>query len=137
MEDKTLQTQDTVKEEAVQEGNAEPTHTRKTYIPRVNIYEGNEDIVVVADMPGVDENSIDITLEKNVLTIHGEVEPIAPDNYTLSYAEYGIGDYHRTFTLSNAIDQENIQATVSNGVLNLRLPKTQNTKARKILVRAT
>ena len=93
-------------------------------------------MVVVADMPGVEESSVDITLEKNVLTINGYVEPEDPENYALTYAEYKVGDYRRRFTLSNQIDQENIKATVKNGVLRLWLPKADVAKARKITVKA-
>ena len=57
---------------------------------------------MLGDMPGVDEKSVDITLEKNVLTINGYVEPVQPDNYSLAYAEYEAGDFQRSFTLSTA-----------------------------------
>lgn len=110
--------------------------SRRSYMPRVNIYETSEEIVLIADMPGVDERSVDITLEKNVLTIHGSVTAIDAEGYALVYAEYGEGDYERSFTLSNQIDQDNIEAIVSNGVLNLHLPKAEVAKAKKIAVRA-
>jgi HSP20 family molecular chaperone IbpA len=87
-------------------------------------------------MPGVDESSVDITLEKNVLTIEGRVEWERPEGYELAYAEYGVGDYHRTFALSNEVDQSRIEATVRNGVLRLVLPKSEVAKTRKIAVRA-
>jgi HSP20 family molecular chaperone IbpA len=128
-----LQTQDTAKQEVV--SGAERTRARKAYIPRVDIFETENNIVVVSDMPGVDENSIDITLEKGVLTINGWVEPTQPDNYSLAYAEYEVGDYQRSFTLSNEVDQDNIQATVKDGVLRLQLPKIGPAKAKKIAVR--
>ncbi|RME79842.1 MAG: Hsp20/alpha crystallin family protein [Chloroflexi bacterium] len=131
-----LQVQDTEKQEVTSMSEAERTRDKKVYIPRADIYETNEDIYIVADMPGVDENSVEILLEKNVLTINGYVEPNIPENYSLSYAEYEVGDYQRSFTLSNLIDQDNIEATVKNGVLRLRLPKAGPAKARKITVKA-
>lgn len=134
-ETQELQTQDTEKQEVASVGDAERTRARKAYIPRVDIFETENDIVVVADVPGVDENSVDITLEKGVLTINGLVEPTQPDNYSLAYAEYEVGDYQRSFTLSNEVDQENIQAMVKDGVLRLQLPKVGPAKARKIAVR--
>ena len=106
------------------------------YVPRVDIYESADEMVVVADMPGVDESLVDITLEKNVLTINGQVEPEQPENYRLAYAEFEVGDYRRSFTLSNRIDQENIKAVVKNGVLRLWLPKAAVAKSRKIAVSA-
>lgn len=124
------------KQEITAVDGAERTRARKAYAPRVDIYETHDDIVVLADMPGVDENSVDITLEKSILTINGYVEPTQPENYNLVYAEYEVGDYQRSFTLSNEIDQENIEATVKNGVLHLRLPKAGPAKTRKITVKA-
>jgi len=134
-ESKELQTQDVEKQEISIDG-AERTRARKAYVPRADIFETNEAIVVVADMPGVDQNSLDITVEKNVLSINGFVEPVHPDNYSLVYAEYEEGDYQRRFTLSNEVDQDNIQATVKNGVLRLHLPKIGPAQAKKISVKA-
>lgn len=135
VETKELQTQDTEKQEVTVEG-AERTRASKAFVPRVDIYETRETIFVMADMPGVDENSVEITLEKGVLTINGYLEPEEPEGFNLAYAEYDVGDYQRSFKLSNEIDQEHIEASVSNGVLNLRLPKAGPAKARKIAVRA-
>lgn len=135
-ETKELQVQDTQKQEVTSMSDAERTRSRKAYVPRADIYETNDEIFVVADMPGVDENSLDITLEKNVLTINGYAESEAPENYSLAYAEYEVGDYQRSFTLSNQIDLDKIEATVNHGVLRLRLPKAGPAKARKIVVKA-
>lgn len=134
-ETKELQTQDVEKQEIEPVEGAERTSERRAYIPRVDIYETDEGINLVADMPGVDENSVDIMLEKNVLSIRGTVEDEAPEDYSLAYAEYGVGDYERRFTLSDEIDQENIEASVKNGVLHLHLPKAGPAKARKISVK--
>jgi HSP20 family molecular chaperone IbpA len=87
-------------------------------------------------MPGVDERSLDITLEKNVLTIYGKVEAEAPKGHRPAFTEYGIGDFHRAFTLSEEVDRERIQATVKNGMLRLILPKAAAAKMRKIAVTA-
>lgn len=134
-ENKELQTQEVEKEEITING-AERTHARKAYVPRADIFETPEAIVVVADMPGVDENSVDITLEKNVLSLTGFVEPVQPNSYSLAYAEYEVGDYFRRFSLSGEVDQDNIQAAVKNGVLRLHLPKAGPAQARKIAVKA-
>lgn len=138
MADKTneIQVREAQKQEVTSMSDAERTRDRKAYVPRADIYETEEEIFVVADMPGMDENSLDITLEKNILTISGYVEPEYPENYSLSYAEYEVGDYQRSFTLSNYIDQNNIEATVKNGVLELRLPKAGPARARKIAIKA-
>jgi HSP20 family molecular chaperone IbpA len=135
-ETKEIQVQEAQKQEVTTLSDAERTRDRKAYVPRADIYETSDEIIVVADMPGVDENSVDITLEKNILTINGDVEPVEPGDYCLAYAEYDVGDYQRSFTLSNQIDQDNIRATVKNGVLQLYAPKAGPAKARKIVVKA-
>lgn len=109
---------------------------RRTYIPRVDIVETENEVLVLADMPGVDEGAIDITLEKSVLTINGYVRQDQGENYQLIYTEYTPGNYQRTFNLAHGVDQENIQATVKHGVLRLTLPKSAEVKARKISVQA-
>ena len=134
---KELQTLETEKQELETVDGAERTRARRAYVPRVDIYETDDAIVLLTDVPGVDENSLDITLEKNVLTINGYVEPESPDNYSLAYAEYNTGDYQRSFTLSDEIDREKIEATVKNGVLRLRLTKAGPAKTRKITVKAS
>ncbi|HWR71906.1 MAG TPA: Hsp20/alpha crystallin family protein [Nitrospirota bacterium] len=123
------------KEAATPEG-VERTRPRKVYTPAVDILERKDDIVVTADMPGVDEKSVDITLEKNVLTIYGMVEPQFPEGQRLALSEYGVGDYQRAFTLSEEVDRDRINASVKNGVLRLVLPKAAAVKARKIEVQA-
>jgi len=102
----------------------------------VDILEKKDEIVVTADMPGVDEKSLDITLEKNVLTIHGMTEPEPETTARPIYAEYGIGDYQRAFTISEEVDRDGIKATMKNGVLRLVLPKAPAAKTRKIEVLA-
>jgi HSP20 family molecular chaperone IbpA len=114
----------------------ERTRARRVYNPAVDIIERKDDIIVIADMPGVDEKSVDITLEKNILTIYGKVEAQIPEKHRLYLSEYGIGDYQRVFTLNEEIDRDKIQATVKNGVLKIILPKAETVKAKKITVKA-
>ena len=127
---------DVVKQEVVAEDGVERTRSQRVYIPRTGIYEVEDAILLVANLPGVDENSVDITLEKNLLTIKGYVEADAPEGYSLAYAEYEPGDYERSFTLSDEIDHEHIEAEVKDGVLRLRLPKAEPAMAKKIAVQA-
>lgn len=131
-----LQTQEVEKQEVEVAEGTERTRSGKAYIPRADIYETDHELVIVADMPGVDETSLDITVEKNILSIRGYVESLAPENYSLAYAEYEMGDYERNFTLSNEIDKDNIAAKIKNGVLHVYLPKAGPAKARKITVQA-
>jgi len=109
---------------------------RRIFHARADIFESGENIVILADMPGVDEKSVDITLENNVLTINGTVEQKVPQGHTLGYAEYEVGDYQRVFTLNEDVDREAISAVVKNGVLRLTLPKAPQARTRKIPVKS-
>ncbi len=111
------------KEEAQVPEGVERIHNRKVYVPRADIYETDDALVLVLDTPGVDEDSVDLTLERNVLTLHAHVEPERPEGYSLSYVEYAVGDYERAFTLSDEVDRGKIDAAVKNGVLIITLPK--------------
>jgi HSP20 family molecular chaperone IbpA len=124
-----------VEKQEVITNNGERTRERRAFIPRTDIYETNDAIFVVADMPSVSEQSVDITLEKNILSIQGLVEPMYPEGYSVAYAEYEDGDFQRKFTLNNQIDQDKIEATLREGVLRLKLPKIVPTQ-RKISVNA-
>ena len=108
---------------------------RRVYMPRTDIYETNDGLVLVMDVPGADEHSVEVTLEKNVLTVNAY--PAFPqfDTHTLAYAEYGEGDYQRSFALSNEIDRSSIQAKVKNGVLTLHLAKVAEVKPQKIAIK--
>ena len=130
-EDKDLK-----KQQAQAPVEAERTRTRKVYVPRADIYETKDAVVLITDMAGVDEKSIDITLEKNILTITGVVEPLSFKDYSLAYTEYDTGDYQRAFTLSSEVDRDKIEARVKNGVLRVILHKAEQVKARKIAIKA-
>jgi len=121
-------TKDMKKKEAEQPDKIERTRAVKVYNPDVDIIERKDHIVVIADMPGVDEKSIDITLEKNILRIYGTVESEVPEKARLIYAEYGLGDYERVFTLSGEINREGIEAAVKNGVFETTIPKAEPAK---------
>lgn len=122
------------KQEAV--NKVETTKARRVYTPAVDIVDKKDHILLIADMPGVDEKHVDITLEKDELTIYGTVEAQLPQNHRLAVAEYGIGDYRRVFIVPNDIDREKIQASMKNGVLRVILPKLDTAKTRKIAVTA-
>ncbi|GAB6269964.1 MAG: Hsp20/alpha crystallin family protein [Smithella sp.] len=108
----------------------------KIFVPHVDIYETRDALFLIADMPGVDDKSVDVELEKNILTISGRVENGRVKDYSLVFSEYEVGDYERTFTLSNEIDREKIRATVKQGVLRLELPKAEKVKPKKIAINA-
>jgi HSP20 family protein len=123
------------KKEAQSSVETERTKSRRFYVPRVDIYEAKDAIVLVADMPGVDEKSVEITLDKNILTIAGTVEPEAYKDHSITYSEYDTGDYERAFTISDEVDRNKIEASVKQGVLRVTLPKVEPVKAKKIAVK--
>lgn len=124
------------KQELQEETHAERLADKALYQPLADIYETEEAIHILADMAGVDETSVDITLEKNVLTIHGHAAMQAPEGMELVYSEYAVGDYERTFYISNEIDRAGIEAKMADGVLDLKLPKSKELQPRKISVTA-
>ena len=132
-ESKALEVQ---KQEVTTLEDTERTRECQCFIPRADIFETEEDIFVIVDVPGVDEGSIDITLEKNVLTISAFVEPHEIEGYAPTLTEYEVGDYQRSFRLSNMIDHDKIQASVKDGVLRLQLAKAGEAKTRTISVTA-
>lgn len=134
---KSDQTMEIQKQEETPSEEMERTRSRRAFIPRADIYETDNEIVVLADVPGANEKNVDITLEKNVLTIVAYIDPIRSGEYDIAYAEYEEGDYQRSFRLSDEIDRDKIEASVSDGVLRLRLPKSQEAATKKITVKSS
>lgn len=116
---------------------AELTRSGQFYRPNVDIQEMPDELVVHADMPGVRGSDIDIDFKDGLLTIHGKVEERQPEGTDYQLHEYGIGDFHRTFQVSEQIDAGRINAAYKDGVLTLHLPKLERVKPRKIAVQAS
>lgn len=116
--------------------NGETEPAMPTFTPAVDIFEKGETTVIMADMPGVASDGVDVTLEKQVLTLRGAVKPHAPEGYRRLSSEYREGGYLRVFTLSDEIDQAKINAEFKNGVLRLELPHAAEAKPKKISVKA-
>lgn len=127
----------TGKQEVARGDGSEATRPALVYRPTTDIYETEEQVVVVADMPGVAPEDVDVTLERRVLTIHGRVPDVQHEGYRRVYAEYGEGDFERVFTVSEEIDRDRIQATHKDGVLTLHLPKSAAAQTKKIDVNAS
>ena len=124
-----------IQEQEFVEEETERTRECRCFVPRTDIYEAGDDIILVLDMPGINENAIEITLEKNILNVKGFAQIDDPGDYTLSFAEYESGDYERSFRVSDAIAKDKIEALYKDGVLRLTLPKAEQAKARKIAVK--
>jgi len=116
-----------------------PSRTERTYgppmfSPNVDILENAEELTLVADMPGVTPDGIDIQYEQGELSIRGRIAPRAEQlNFLLN--EYGVGDFYRVFQLGEGVDNERISAEIANGVLTVHLPKVERMKPRKIAVK--
>lgn len=115
---------------------AELTRSGQFFRPNVDISEGADELVVQADMPGVRSEDIEIDFKDGMLTIHGKAERRQAEETHYLLNEYGIGDFHRTFQVSEQIDAGRINAALKDGVLTLRLPKLERVKPRKIAVQA-
>jgi len=115
---------------------AQRTRVRRVFTPRTDIYETKDAIILLAEIPGVAPDAVDITLDKRVLTIQGRAAVQDYDGYRRVYTEYADGDFERNFTLSDDIDRDRIEATQSNGILRLVLPKAEPAKAKKIQVKS-
>ncbi len=123
-----------VREKRELQSDAEQTRPGVVFTPAVDIFESEEEIVLLADMPGVASDKVTIDLQNDELRITGEVESQGSENETYLLREYETGRYHRHFSLSDRIDQERINATMKDGVLRLLLPKAHKAKARRIEV---
>ena len=110
--------------------------SRRSYAPAVDIIDEKDATTLVIDLPGVDGKNVDISIEKNILAIKAKQEEAGHEDKALVYSEYGIGDYHRTFVLSEDVDKDGISATLKDGVLSVRLPKAQQV-TKKITVGAS
>ncbi len=121
---------------AEQAATAERTRCGQCYRPNVDILEQGDELLVLADVPGARADSIDVNFEDGTLEIHALVEPRQNDDQDYLLREYGVGDYYRTFHVSEAIDAGKISANYADGVLTLHLPKAEAAKPRKIAVGA-
>jgi len=114
---------------------AEPTRGARTYRPNVDVLERADEILLFADMPGVAHDGIDIRFEHGTLTIHASVRPREPADRDYLLHEYGVGDFRRSFDVSEAVDASRISAEYVEGVLTVHLPRTAESQPRKIPVR--
>ncbi|MBB2754596.1 UNVERIFIED_ORG: HSP20 family molecular chaperone IbpA [Rhizobium aethiopicum] len=115
--------------------SSEPTRAGPIFTPPADILEKGDTVVMLVDIPGADPASLDITLDKHILTIMARVTSAAPEGYTPTYSEFRDGIYERRFVFSEQMDGERIDATLKDGVLRLTVPKSANT-AKKINVKA-
>lgn len=115
--------------------STETTRPGELYTPRFDIWETGDAVIVCGDLPGVAPQDLDIRFEDRELIVHGKVaDRPQPAQYLLN--EYGVGDFHRSFAIGDAIDSEQIHADLKNGVLTITLPKSSALKTRRVEVKA-
>jgi HSP20 family protein len=115
---------------------SEQTRPGGVFAPQVDIFENDQQITLLADLPGVAPENLTVDLRDNILTLTGEVVPLENANEKELFIEYEIGRYYRQFTLSDIIDQKRIDARLKDGVLRLTLPKVEKASPRKVTVTA-
>jgi HSP20 family protein len=116
------------------EKKQEATIPARIYVPPTDIFETEQALTIVAEMPGVEKAKVDVSVEDGVLTIQGQIDFSKYQDLRPVYTEYNVGHYRRSFSLSNRIDQNRISAEMNDGVLTLVLPKAEEAKPRRISV---
>ena len=113
----------------------EPTTPMRAFLPTTDIFETDDALTVVLEMPGVGRDNIDVSVENGLLTVEGKINFNKYEGLQPLYSEYSIGPYRRSFRISSRIDQDKIRADLRDGVITLVLPKAEEAKPRRIEVR--
>jgi HSP20 family molecular chaperone IbpA len=116
------------------EKEQETTVPARFYQPNTDIFEEEGSLTLVMEMPGVQKENVDITIEKNVLDVEGKIDFSRYEDLEPVYTEYNVGPYKRSFSLSSKIDQNKISAEMNDGLLTLVLPKAEEAKPRAIKI---
>jgi HSP20 family protein len=116
------------------ENKQEATTPARMFVPAADIYENQDALTVILEMPGVDRDHIDLRVEDGVLNVTGNLDFEKYKGLQPLYTEYNVGNYSRSFRLSSAIDQNKIKAELKDGVLTLVLPKAEKAKPKTIQV---
>jgi len=116
------------------QSTSEQTTPGRVFSPLVDIFEDDQALTIIADMPGVPSDNVSIDLQEDILTLTGVPSLSVPDNEEIVVQEFETGKYFRQFTLSEVIDQANIKANLNHGVLHVTLPKIGPAKPRKVQI---
>ena len=114
------------------EKRQESTIPSRVFLPVTDIFETDQALTVVLEMPGVSKESVEVGVENDVLTINGQIDFSKYEGLQPLYIEYNIGNYSRSFQISSKIDQDGIKAELKDGLLTLVLPKAEKAKPRRI-----
>lgn len=113
-----------------------PAERERALLPRVDVFEDDTGITLLADLPGVPREQLELKVEGDTLQIEAPIAPATPERLQPVYAEVRLGRYRRAFTLSRELDTGRIEANLKDGVLNLRIPKHAHAQPRRITVQA-
>ena len=130
---KALEVQE--KKELVSKGGEEKTVPARYYVPTTDIYETDDGLMVVMEVPGVGRKDIEVKVEEDVLRVEARIDRSKYEGMEPLYTEYNVGHFARAFSLSQAIDQQQIGASLADGVLTLTLRKASAAKPRLIEIR--
>lgn len=125
-----------VREKQEVAGPAEQTTPGLVFTPSVDIFETDNELTLLADMPGVCKDDLIIDLRDNTLTLSADIAPVENNNEETLLSEYETGKYYRQFTMGELINQEKIDAKLTDGVLRLVLPKVEKATPKKIVVQS-
>jgi HSP20 family protein len=114
------------------EKKQETTVPSRAFLPMTDIFETDQALTVVLEMPGVSKDNVDISVENDILTIEGWIDYSKYEGLQPVYTEYNVGHYVRSFQISSKIEQSGISAELKDGVMTLVLPKAETAKLRKI-----
>ena len=116
------------------EKKRETTFPARMFVPATDIFETEDALTVVMEVPGADKQAVDISVENDVLKVETKIDPTKYEGMEPLYTEYNVGHFARSFTLSNKIDQQNISAQLQDGILTLTLRKAKEALPRRIAV---
>jgi HSP20 family molecular chaperone IbpA len=116
------------------EKKQERTVPTAAYLPATDIFETDQALTVIMEMPGVRKENVEINVENDVITVEGRIDFSKYDGIRPVYTEYNVGNYVRSFQLSSKIEQGAISAELKDGVMTLVLPKAERAKPRKIAI---
>jgi HSP20 family molecular chaperone IbpA len=114
------------------QSSEESTVPANMFLPTTDIFETDDELRVLVEMPGVEKGNVDISVKDRILTIDGRIDFQKYAGMTPVYTEYNIGNFHRRFSLSNKVDASSIRAEMGDGLLILTIPKSEEAKAQKI-----
>jgi HSP20 family protein len=117
------------------ETKEEGTIPARTFLPTADIFEAEDALHVVLEMPGVEKDNINVSVREGILNIEGRLDFAKYKDLQPLYTEYNVGNYSRSFRLSTSIDQNRIGAELKDGVLSLTLPKVEEAKPRTIQIK--